>query len=243
MSIVRRRRRNDLIVGATAGIVSINGQTEAAQFLTPGNAIDIGSVGGVHTIGVADQSITIQQIAPLEIEDSVIANHGIGVGKLNSGGGAGGEKIMIGDGSQGFDLLPQTLGVLQGSPEHQSSGTNNLYFSFSSLAPAVNVGNIDDRVTVIPFDCEISELVVFIKSNSKTTQSIYTLMKNGDNATAILVGVNGGSNGAHFESTPVTVCFEAGDTVNLRQETFDGANIILQSFALRLISRNTGSCP
>jgi len=237
MSTIRRRRRNDLILEATAGITSINGQTEAAQFLTPGNSIEIDSVGGVHTIGVATQSITIAQLAPLEIEDSVVANEGISVGKLNSGGAGNEGKIMIADNSQGFDLIDHIFTALTGSPNHQSSSVDTIFFDFSSNTPStVNV----DRGTIVPFDCEAKDLIVFIQGNLKLSDTIYTLSVN-EGTTFMIISVPAGAagNGINVQLTDVRRDLNKGDRLTLRQSqnVTDSNDITLATFGLVLIAR------
>ena len=237
MSAIRRRRRNELLFQAQVGIISINGQTESAQFLTPGNSIGIDSVGGVHTIEVADGSISNQQIVPNEISDVSIATQGISVGKLNSGGDANEGKILVADGSQGFDLLDHIFTALTGSPIHQSSSVDTIYFDFSSNAPTTT--NID-RGTIVPFDCEAKDLIIFIQGNQKSTDTIYTLTVN-EGSTFIIVSVPAGAagDGINIQITDVRRDLNKGDRLTLEQSQNvpDSNDITLATFGLVLIAR------
>lgn len=200
-----------------AGITSLNAQQENNQLFAALDGITINSSGGVHTFGIANKSIR-----PVKLS-SQIADAG---------------EILIANGSGGFDVSPATLGILSASPQHTSGGTDSLFFSFSSGAPAAGSGFNDDRRTVVPFDCVVRGLIVFIENNNKNDDTEYTLMLNEVATSLVVIVPNGSADDFFIEDVPSGIAATKGKVLSLRQEqpNPDGQNITLQSFAVVLNS-------
>ncbi len=237
MPPVRRRRRNDLILGATEGITSINGQLQSNQFLADGDGIEVISGSGTHTIGIKNDGIASGKLQANSVTTIAIAAQDVIIGKLGSGAEPQGQ-ILVTDGSSGYNFEDQVLAAFMGSPNHQSSGESTLFFSFSDLAPID--GSNAERVSVVPFDCRAKDLIILIRLNNKVNTTTFTLMVN-EGTTGMLVVVPAGAAGDdfHVQATDVRRNLTKGDRLSLKQQqgTPGNQDITVSSFGVVLIAR------
>lgn len=216
---------------ADLGILSIDGDTEQDQFFEGVEGIEKLEAGNTRSFGIEDGGVIEKKIGAAAVTSTKLAVDAIS-GQAPNSNPNGTDTILDIDFSTGnlaFTKLNQLarFSALIGSPNFVNGSDVN-FFAFTGQG---GNGDVDQRQAVIPIKCVLRNFTVFVKSTSKTTNTAFTIMKNGL-VTGLSIVFASGEDGVKTLVAGIQV--NAGDLISCRLSPSGSNNITFGSFSVEM---------